>query len=250
MTEDSDHEPDPDDFSGICRLFPLRGVVMFPHVVIPLHIFEPRYRQMMEDALATDRMITMVNVEPGAGRTESGEPVLPEMACVGRIIRHERLPNGRYNLLLQGLWRARLTGEIESDKLYRQARAELVEDEEEDEGAAREARRAELIRVFRRQFLKNEEADAELLDHLESAVSLGCLTDLVAHTLGVPASLKQRLLEERRVWIRAELLIRLLSPPSVPSPPPPPSSSPPGGEGSGPGNRPPRRVFPPPPSLN
>src|SRR5438309_4872697 len=107
------------DFGSVCRLFPLPGVVLFPHAVLPLHIFEPRYRQMTEDALATDRLITIVQIRPPGEWKSPEEPSLEEFGCLGRIFKHERLPDGRFNFLLLGHKRVRLTREVPSAKLYR-----------------------------------------------------------------------------------------------------------------------------------
>src|SRR3954447_23286620 len=93
------------EFDGTCRLFPLPGVVLFPHAILPLHVFEPRYRQMTEDALSGDKLVTIVRLRP-AGATLSeppdtlGSPPIERVACVGRILQHERLPDGRFGLLL------------------------------------------------------------------------------------------------------------------------------------------------------
>src|SRR5262245_52740264 len=94
-------------FAGTARLFPLPNLVLFPNVAQPLHIFEPRYRQLMADALADDRLITMALLRPGWEQDYHKSPPLYPVACVGRIAQEQRLPDGRFNLLLQGLCRAR-----------------------------------------------------------------------------------------------------------------------------------------------
>ena len=117
-----DDDLDLRDFSNVRRLFPLPGVVLFPHAVLPLHIFEPRYRQMTEDALAGDRLVTIVQLRPAgrvdvAGRRRRSR----RSAASGRILQHERLPDGRFNFLLLGRKRVRLIREVPSGKLYRMA---------------------------------------------------------------------------------------------------------------------------------
>src|SRR5215469_8637081 len=87
------------DFAGTVRLFPLPNLVLFPHVMQPLHIFEPRYRNLLEDALAADRLIAMALLEPGWESDYEGRPPLGTMACLGRVATHHRLPDGTYNLL-------------------------------------------------------------------------------------------------------------------------------------------------------
>src|SRR6516164_9969292 len=96
-----DNDIDLRDFDRVARLFPLPGLAMFPHVILPLHIFEPRYRQMTEDALAGDRLVTMVQIRPSVKGSRWVEPVpIMEVGCLGKIVQHERLADGRFNFLL------------------------------------------------------------------------------------------------------------------------------------------------------
>jgi uncharacterized protein len=197
------------DFSNQCRLFPLPDVVLFPHTLLPLHIFEPRYRQMTEDALADDQLVTMVQVRPIVKGSPWVEPVpIMDVGCLGKIIQHERLANGRFNFLLMGCKRVRLKREILSVKLYRIAEAEIIEDEEAD--PAIEARRDELIGLFRRAFEKRQRLDEDLSALLQSSVPLGVLSDIIAHALGLPPLTKQELLAEPKVERRVETLRRIL----------------------------------------
>src|SRR4051794_36501753 len=112
----------------VARLFPLPDLVLFPHVAQPLRVFEPRYRQLMADALAGDRLITMALLRPGWESEYHLSPAIHPVVCVGRITQEERLPDGRYTLLLQGLGRARVVEELETDRLYRVARIEALPD--------------------------------------------------------------------------------------------------------------------------
>src|ERR1700692_4837672 len=98
-------------FAGTVRLFPLPNLVLFPHVMQPLHIFEPRYRQMAADALAGDRLIAPVLLQTGWEADYEGRPAIYSMACLGRIVAEQRLDDGRFNLLLRGICRARLSKE-------------------------------------------------------------------------------------------------------------------------------------------
>src|SRR5690348_13006239 len=99
-------------FAGGVRLFPLPNLVLFPHVMQPLHIFEPRYRSLLEDALSADRLIAMAVLEPGWESDYEGRPPLSSMACLGRVATYRRLPDGTYNLLLLGLQRIKLVREF------------------------------------------------------------------------------------------------------------------------------------------
>ncbi|MBC24209.1 MAG: hypothetical protein CMJ32_09880 [Phycisphaerae bacterium] len=122
------------DFGRPISLFPLPGVVLLPHTVQALHIFEPRYRQMVEDCLAvmdgddymTADHIAIASLEPklqdGSSANHQQPPLKPAV-CIGQIIQHEPIAGGRHNILLQGVCRARIDSidEPEHDRLYRQA---------------------------------------------------------------------------------------------------------------------------------
>src|SRR5262249_40998533 len=122
----SDELSIPHSFDGTVRLFPLPNVVLFPQVMLPLHIFEQRYQQMAGDALAGDHLITMVLLKPGVESASEDKPRLCSIGCLGRIVADQRLKNGRYNVLLRGLSRVRILQELEQDKLYRSACVELL----------------------------------------------------------------------------------------------------------------------------
>lgn len=114
-------------------VFPLPSVSLFPHTVIPLHIFEPRYRQMVEDAL-DDRMLIAMAMprEPGPDETPERLPALHGIAGAGRLVHHERLDDGRFNILLRGVGRVRILAELPKDRLYRRVSAEWVPDVVDD----------------------------------------------------------------------------------------------------------------------
>jgi Lon protease-like protein len=114
--------------SEALKVFPLPSAVLFPHSVIPLHIFEPRYRDMVKDALGADRVMALAQLEPGWESRYGGRPLMQQMMCAGVIIWHDELPDGRYNILLQGVCRARLVSELPPERLYRQARVDLLPD--------------------------------------------------------------------------------------------------------------------------
>ncbi len=117
-----------DDFQGEVRLFPLPNLVHFPWALQPLHIFEPRYRQMTADALTSDHLITMALLREGWEGDYLGSPAIYDVACLGRILAHQRLPDGRYDLMLFGLRRVRILEELASEKLYRTAHVELLDE--------------------------------------------------------------------------------------------------------------------------
>jgi Lon protease-like protein len=102
-------------------LFPLPTVVLFPNVFLPLHIFEPRYRQMVQEALDGDRMIGIVLLKPGFEAEYDGEPPIYEVGCAGLITHAEKTPDGRYNIVLRGVGKFRVDHEQAPDgrTLYR-----------------------------------------------------------------------------------------------------------------------------------
>lgn len=108
---------------SLLPLFPLPNVVLFPSVFLPLHIFEARYRQMVRDALTGDRMIGMALLKPGFEADYEGRPPIYDTGCAGLITHAERLPDGRFNIILRGIDRFTLVGEEEltSEVLYRRA---------------------------------------------------------------------------------------------------------------------------------
>ncbi|MCI0360979.1 MAG: LON peptidase substrate-binding domain-containing protein [Planctomycetaceae bacterium] len=202
----------PKDFAGTVRLFPLPNLVLFPHVVQPLHIFEPRYREMLEDALASDGLIAMVLLEPGWERDYEGRPAIAPVACLGKVLSHERLAGGKFNLLLRGACRAAIRREHPAERVFRQADVDLLEDFYPASSAARRPRVQRQLVELARELLPDKAAGQQQLDDLlASQVSLGMLTDIFAYTLGFPFSTKQRLLAEWNVDRRARLLADQLS---------------------------------------
>jgi Lon protease-like protein len=106
-------------------LFPLPDVTLFPNTTQPFHVFEPRYRSMVEDALAGDSIIGMVLLQPGFEPEYEGRPPVYDVGCAGIIVSSQLLPDGRYNILLRGLAKFRILGEDQS-RLYRLAGVESI----------------------------------------------------------------------------------------------------------------------------
>lgn len=110
---------------SLIPIFPLPNAVLFPSVFLPLHIFEPRYRRMVEDALAGDRIIGMVLLRHGWEAAYEGRPAVYPLGCAGVVTHHERLDDGRFNIVLRGLHKFRILGE-EDGQAYRLARVEAL----------------------------------------------------------------------------------------------------------------------------
>jgi Lon protease-like protein len=218
------------DLSGIkaLKLFPLPGVVLFPHAVLPLHIFEERYKEMTEDALTSDRLVTMVMLRPEAEWKGKGSPRYEEYGCVGRILKYERLADGKFNFLLLGLRRVRLTREVASGKRYRASEFQAIDDLA-TEGEELEARKADLVRLFRAFLEPHGGIDSDLEEIISSPLPAGALADILSHALPIPVDMKQGLLAEQQVetrleelcdWLRAATRAIAAAPPTADFPPP------------------------------
>jgi ATP-dependent Lon protease len=211
MFESGDFSISLDDFRGIARLFPLPNVTVFPHVMQPLHVFEPRYRALFADALSGDKLIAMATLSPGWEETYDQRPVIFPHACLCRIATHTKLDDGCYNTLLIGLRRLKIVKELPPTKMFREAQVELLDDEYSQMNApSRPGLQRRLVERFKRIVPKMAEAQEQLDQLLGSDVPLGLLTDLVAYTVDLPLATKMALLSEINVDRRAELLLQNL----------------------------------------
>jgi Lon protease-like protein len=208
----------PHSFNGTARLFPLPNVVLFPQVMLPLHVFEPRYRQMTADALDDDRLMAVVLLKPGWEAEYEQRPALHPVACLGKIVADKRLEDGRYNLWLRGLSRARIVEELDREKPYRSARVELLESSEIAGLEHRQAYRKELTRLVT-QWLSTMGLMPEQLTKLfKSELPLEALADLLSFALPLDTPFKQELLEELDADQRVGRLLHYLetnTPPKV-----------------------------------
>ena len=201
----------PNDFNNNVRLFPLPNLVLFPGVIQALHLFEPRYRQLMADALATDELITMSLLQPGWKTEQDMRPDVYPSVCVGKIVTHARLEDGRFNLLLMGAQRAKIIREIDHGVPYRMAEIEICEEITEcSEGKATELRN-KIIEQFRDLASLRPHLDEDSLEQLLGEdLSLGRLIDLVCYSSGADPVEQQQVLEATETGRRAEIVISLL----------------------------------------
>jgi Lon protease-like protein len=211
----------PDQFSGLARVFPLPNLVMFPHVMQALHIFEPRYRAMLEEAIEDDRLIALGVLAPGWEHHYEGRPTLRSTACLCRVATHQRTPEGTYNVLLLGVRRLRLVRELPPKKVYRVVEAELMDDHVPGdvpvEAAA--ALQQRLLAAFKRAMPKIPDAYEQLDQLLGAQITLGMLADIVAYTLDLDLEWKVRLLAECDVLKRTELLLEAIATRPAAAPP-------------------------------
>jgi uncharacterized protein len=198
------------EFAGVVRLFPLPNFVLFPHAMQPLHIFEPRYRQMTADALVGDRLIAMVLPRPGWEQDYGGAPPTYSVATIGKIMADQKLDDGRYNLLLRGLGRIQLIEEVSSTRRYRRARAELLVEAPPPSGVRSRKRRKQLLAAAAPWLKPQDVVLDEFRKLLEADLPLGVLADLLAFALPLDIDFKQCLLEELDVDRRARRLLEQL----------------------------------------
>jgi uncharacterized protein len=186
-------------------IFPLPEVVLFPDVERPLLIFEPRYREMVADALKGDKIIGMVRLQPGYEKDYEGRPPIDRIGCAGVITDYEQFPDGRYAILLRGLTTFRVLSE-DQRKPYRLARIETIPEVLED--AERTPLSTLRERITQRLYavlpLGTEPPDPSLDD--------AQFVNVVAQALQMPEESRQRLLEQNSVLSRARALVERLEP--------------------------------------
>lgn len=201
----------PDNFSGSVKLFPLPNLVLFPGVIQALHIFELRYRKMLEDALTSDKLITMAVTEPSPNVNLQFSPKLQPTVCIGKIITHHQLEDGRFNLLLMGIQRARIVEEFSGDEPYRVARVELLNDHCDASDEQITEARQHLVELFRQQKSEAINRDEELIANLTNPdLPFGMLVDLICFSTGADTQFMYKMLSTQDVWTRHLQLLQLI----------------------------------------
>lgn len=189
-------------------LFPLPGVVLFPRAVLPLHVFEHRYRLMTADATAGERLVAMALLRDGWERNYHGRPPVEPVVCVGRILNCQRLDDGRYNFLLQGVARATIRQEY-ADRPYRYASLALL-----PKRPAMEIdlipERERLAELFAARPLCSAPLARQFREILHGPIPTEDVADLVAYHFVDKAPLKQALLAEPDVRVRVRRLVTAL----------------------------------------
>ena len=188
-------------------IFPLPDVVLFPHTLLPLHIFEPRYRQMVRDCLAGDRRLAMALLRPGWENDYYGRPPIYPIAGAGEIIQHEELPDGRFNILLRGTMRIGITAELPSDKPYRAARARPLPDRYPDANPKVLADRIERLKVFYLRILSEvQKGQGEIAKIFSGVKDPGIIVDRIAGAAIAAAETRQQVLEAVEVATRLTIV--------------------------------------------
>ena len=185
---------------AVIPIFPLEVTMLFPGVSRPLHIFEPRYRAMVSDALKGDRIIGMTTLKPGYEDNYQGRPPIYEVGCAGIITEVEELSGGRFNIVLRGIVKFRVTGEDQS-RSYRLANVEALPEALDD------AETAALHKLRQRlEELITKGSDSKV----ESGTADEQLINMVAQYLPMGLAERQGLLELRNALLRARALIELI----------------------------------------
>ena len=190
------------DRGSIIRIpiFPLPGAILFPGLQLPLHIFEPRYRELVGSALAKDRLIGMIQPQ----QSKDGAP-LYDIGCLGRIGDVEALEDGRYNIVLDGETRFRLVRELDVRTSFRQIEAEIIDDAE-DEFLSSVERAGFEFEARRFADMQGYSVDWDSVERLDDET----LINGVAQIAPFDAASKQALLEAPNLAQRCELMIQLM----------------------------------------
>ena len=189
-----------DTFRMRLSIFPLPGAILFPGLQLPLHIFEPRYRAMVGDALARDRRIGMVQPQ-GGGQN----PPIYSVGCIGRISDVEASEDGRYNIVLDGEARFRLVRELEVSTAFRQIEADAIDDPDDEF----------LSSIARADFEREAKLFADSQGYSVDWESVARLDDQslingVAQIAPFDPAAKQALLEAANLHERCELMVQLM----------------------------------------
>ncbi|MEL6874616.1 MAG: LON peptidase substrate-binding domain-containing protein [Pseudomonadota bacterium] len=182
-------------------IFPLAGALLFPGMHLPLHIFEERYKALINDAMARDRQIGMI--QP---KTTGDVPELFGVGCLGKIIDIEAMDDGCFNVVLEGVARFRVLEELDATTAFRQVRAEVEENLEADEVLASAERAA--LEIESRKFadLQGYQVDWDSIGRLDD----NSFVNGIAQIAPFDAASKQALLEVDGLSNRSELIIQLL----------------------------------------
>jgi ATP-dependent Lon protease len=197
----------PGGFDGIVRLFPLPDLVCFPFTVQPLHIFESRYREMLEDALRDDQLICMATLTPGYQPDYYSRPPISENVCIGRVASHKCRADGTYDLILVGFWRAIVESEDLPVRSYRRAKVQVLPEKIVQAEDLANSPNAGILA----QLANKMPSVHELLEAFQSGkMTLNGLTDILAFHLPLTQKMKLDLLAQPDSMIRAQMLLEAI----------------------------------------
>lgn len=192
-----------ENFSGVVPLFPLSSVVFFPNTLLPLHIFENRYKELVNSALQTEKIIGMALLRPGWESDYYGNPEVYDVIGMGRIVSSDFMADGKMNIVLYGLKRARII-EVVNELPYRQAKVSILENEFDMKS---EELRQNIEDLINRWNLYLDEKQKAHRINVNTKLPLENLTDALGSMIFPNVFDKQRLLEEPNVENRAQIII-------------------------------------------
>lgn len=177
-------------------IFPLPETVLFPHMLLPLHVFEPRYRRMVEDCLAGPRVLAAALLRPGWEGRDYGQPPVHGVVGAGVIVQEERLPDGRFNIALKGVSRVAVEEELTTDAPYRVIRGRLLEDRFPPGGPEALGRELTTLKLcYLRLTAELPGASDDLARFVTKARDPSLLVDVIASLAIADVHERQRLLE-------------------------------------------------------
>lgn len=190
-------------------LFPLPDVVFFPKTLLPLHVYEPRYRALASEALEQDRVICTALLKPGWESDYYGSPEVYPVGCLGKIVQHQKLPDGRYNITLDGIAKVSIESSVRLEP-YRLVRVKPMEDDAtwaRGQGALEEA--AELMQLFR-EVHEGQAPSILLAEMLGQEMTPESILNTVALNLNAEPGVKEQLLELDSLDLRYQAVLQIL----------------------------------------
>lgn len=198
----------PDDALQELPIFPLPGTVLLPGTLVSLHIFEPRYRKMMEWCIEGHRLIAIAMLNESGVPDSHGRPPLYKIAGLGSLKRSARLPDGRYNIVVEGIGRVCLKNEHEPDRAFRRAKARLLADTypEETSRSRLESTMASIRSMYQHMSAQPNNLSLELTNTLNEITDPGRLADTAAAAVLEDAVEQQQILDQQDVAERLSLV--------------------------------------------
>ena len=187
-------------------VFPLPKTVLMPRTMISLHLFEPRYRKMMEHCIEGSRLLVVAMYDENGAPDDHGRPAIHPISGIGALRRSARLPDGRYNIVLEGLARVDVSGEHPPTRTFRRASARVVEDVLPTD-ATKLARAIASVRALCTRALgASSEEEAEMIEGLSRVAEPSALADLVTAAVIKDSQDRQRVLAEPDVLARLDIV--------------------------------------------
>ena len=198
----------PADLAAL-SIFPLPEATLFPGALLPLHVFEPRYRALVSDALAGSRTLALARLKPGFESDYGGRPPVFDVCGAGRIVEHAALPDGRYHIMLRGVARVRLVRELPPAQAYRVVSAELIHDLPLDPRLSATLER-EVASLWRTLGPRLPDSVRDLSEVTRGAADAGGFADRIAALIAGDPATSQALISEPDPGERLRVIVEQL----------------------------------------